>query len=79
MVLTQSANTVEATKLAMAEIGGLTHSRSRTKSWRGQGQHSELVPVSLRHQGKVLAERVRLEFYGYRQIIWRRTRRRSKR
>ena len=66
VVLTKSASTVDATKAALAEIAGLHHQAvHRGGAEAGQGRHPELVPLPLRHRDKVLAERVRLEFYGY--------------
>ena len=66
MVLTQSANTVEATKLAMAEIGGLT-TQPFTDEELARAKDNILNSFLFRYdtREKVLAERVRLEFYGY--------------
>ena len=66
MVLTQSANTVEATQLAMAEINGLT-TRPFTEEELARAKDNILNSFLFRYdtREKVLAERVRLEFYGY--------------
>jgi zinc protease len=66
MVLTQSANTVEATKLAMAEIDGLT-TRPFTEEELARAKDNILNSFLFRYdtREKVLAERERLEFYGY--------------
>ncbi len=66
MVLTQSANTVEATKLAMAEIAGLT-TEPFTAEEVARAKDNILNSFLFRYdtREKVLAERERLEFYGY--------------
>jgi len=66
MVLTQSANTVEATQLALAEIGGLT-TRPFTEEELARAKDNILNSFLFRYdtREKVLAERVHLEFYGY--------------
>ena len=66
MALTQSANTVEATKLALAEIDGLT-TRPFTQEELDRAKDNILNSFLFRYDSreKVLAERVRLEFYGY--------------
>ena len=66
MALTQSANTVEATQLAMAEINGLT-TRPFTEEELARAKDNILNSFLFRYdtRDKVLAERVRLEFYGY--------------
>jgi zinc protease len=66
MVLTQSANTVEATKLAMEEIAGLT-TEPFTAEELARAKDNLLNSFLFRYDtpDKVLAERERLEFYGY--------------
>ncbi len=66
VALTQSANTVEATQLAMAEIGGLT-TRQFTEEELARAKDNILNSFLFRYdtREKVLAERERLEFYGY--------------
>jgi zinc protease len=66
MVLTQSANTVDATQLAMAEIDGLT-TRPFTEEELARAKDNILNSFLFRYdtREKVLAERVHLEFYGY--------------
>jgi zinc protease len=64
--LTQSVNTVDATKLALAEIEGLT-TRPFTEEELARSKDNILNSFLFRYdtKEKVLAERVRLEFYGY--------------
>jgi len=66
MVLTASANTVEATTLAMDEIAGLT-SRGFTQDELDRAKDNILNSFLFRYdtREKVLAEQERLEFYGY--------------
>ncbi len=66
MVLTKSASTVDATKAALAEIDGLT-SRPFTEEELARAKDNILNSFLFRYdtREKVLAERVRLEFYGY--------------
>jgi zinc protease len=66
MVLTQSATTVDATKLALAEIDGLT-TRPFTEEELARAKDNILNSFLFRYdtREKVLGERVRLEFYGY--------------
>jgi zinc protease len=66
MVLTQSANTVEATQLALAEINGLT-TRPFTEEELARAKDNILNSFLFRYdtREKVLGERERLEFYGY--------------
>jgi zinc protease len=66
VVLTQSPNTVEATQLALAEIDGLT-TRPFTEEELARAKDNILSSFLFRYdtRGKVLAERERLEFYGY--------------
>jgi zinc protease len=66
MVLTKSASTVEATKAALAEIDGLT-SRPFTEEELARAKDNILNSFLFRYdtREKVLAERERLEFYGY--------------
>jgi zinc protease len=66
MVLTQSANTVDATKLAMEEIAGL-NTTSFTEVELNRAKDNILNSFLFRYdtREKVLGERVRLEFYGY--------------
>ena len=65
-VLTQSTSTVDATKLALEEIAGLT-SRPFTEEEVKRAKDDILNTFLFRYdtKGKVLAERERLEFYGY--------------
>jgi zinc protease len=65
-VLTKSASTVDATKAALAEIGGLT-SKPFTQEEVDRAKDNILNSFLFRYDTteKVLAERVRLEFYGY--------------
>jgi zinc protease len=66
MVLTKSATTVDATKAALAEIDGLTN-RPFTGEELARAKDNILNSFLFRYdtREKVLAERVRLEFYGY--------------
>ena len=66
MAMTKSASTVDATKAAMAEIAGLT-TRPFTEEELARAKDNILNSFLFRYdtKGKVLAERVRLEFYGY--------------
>jgi len=66
MVLTKSATTVDATKAALAEIDGLAN-RPFTEDELARGKDNILNSFLFRYdtREKVLAERVRLEFYGY--------------
>jgi zinc protease len=66
MVLTKSASTVDATKAALAEIDGLTM-RSFTEEELARAKDNILNSFLFRYdtREKVLAERVKLEFYGY--------------
>jgi zinc protease len=66
IVMTQSASTVEATKLAIEEIAGLT-SRPFTEEELKRAKDNILNSFLFRYdtKEKVLAERERLEFYGY--------------
>jgi zinc protease len=66
MVLTKSASTVDATKAALAEIAGLSEkpvTDVELKRAKDQILNSFLFRYDTRE--KVLAESVRLEFYGY--------------
>jgi zinc protease len=65
-VLTKSASTVDATKAALAEIAGLT-SRPFTEEELDRAKDNILNSFLFRYdtKDKVLAERVRLEFYSY--------------
>jgi zinc protease len=65
-VLTKSATTVEATKAALAEIDGLTN-RPFTEEELARAKDNILNSFLFRYdtREKVLAERVRFEFYGY--------------
>ena len=65
-VLTKSASTVEATRAALAEIDGLTN-RPFTEEELARAKDNILNSFLFRYdtREKVLAERVRLEFYGY--------------
>jgi zinc protease len=66
MVLTKSASTVDATKAALAEIDGLT-TRPFTEEELARAKDNILNSFLFRYdtREKVLAMRVRLEFYGY--------------
>jgi zinc protease len=66
VVLTKSASTVDATKLALEEIAGLT-TRPFTDEELARAKDNILNSFLFRYdtREKVLAERVRLEFYGY--------------
>ena len=66
VVLTKSASTVDATKAALAEIAGLT-TRPFTEEELKRAKDDILNSFLFRYdtREKVLAERVRLEFYGY--------------
>jgi zinc protease len=66
MVLTKSASTVDATKAAQAEIDGLTN-RPFTEEELARAKDNILNSFLFRYdtREKVLAERERLEFYGY--------------
>jgi zinc protease len=66
MVLTQSATTVDATQAAMAEIAGLT-TRPFTEEELARAKDNILNSFLFRYdtREKVLAESVKLEFYGY--------------
>jgi zinc protease len=66
VALTQSASTVEATKQALGVIAGLT-SRPFTQQELDRAKDDILTSFLFRYdtRDKVLAERERLEFYGY--------------
>jgi zinc protease len=66
VVLTKSATTVDATKAALAEIDGL-NSRPFTQVELDRAKDNILNSFLFRYdtREKVLAERVKLEFYGY--------------
>ena len=66
MVMTKSASTVDATKAALSEIDGLT-TRPFTQEELNRAKDNILNSFLFRYdtRDKVLAERVRLEFYGY--------------
>jgi len=66
MVLTKSATTVDATKAALGEIAGLT-TKPFTDEELARAKDNILNSFLFRYdtREKVLAERVRLEFYGY--------------
>jgi zinc protease len=66
VALTKSASTDEATKAAMAEIGGLT-TKPFTQEEIDRGKDNLLSSFLFRYdtKDKVLAEAERLEFYGY--------------
>jgi len=66
VVLTKSATTVEATKAAMGEIAGL-NTRPFTQEELDRAKDNLLTSFLFRYDTpvKVLAERERLEFYGY--------------
>jgi len=65
-VLTKSASTVDATKAALAEIEGL-NARPFTQVELDRAKDNILNSFLFRYdtKDKVLAERVKLEFYGY--------------
>ncbi len=65
-VLTKSASTVDATQAALAEIAGL-NTRPFTEQELARAKDDILNSFLFRYdtRDKVLAERVRLEFYGY--------------
>ena len=66
VVMTKSASTVDGTKAAMAEIESLT-TRPFTEEELARSKDNILNSFLFRYdtKDKVLAERVRLEFYGY--------------
>jgi zinc protease len=66
VALTQSAFTVETTKQALSEIAGLT-TRPFTQEELDRAKDNILNSFLFRYdtRDKVLAERVRLDFYGY--------------
>jgi zinc protease len=66
IVLTKSPSTDEATKAALAEIAGL-NTRPFTEEELARAKDNLLTSFLFRYdtRGKVLAERERLEFYGY--------------
>jgi zinc protease len=66
MVLTKSASTVDATKATLAEIAGLT-TKPFTDEELARAKDNILSSFLFRYdtREKVLAERVKLEFYGY--------------
>jgi zinc protease len=66
IVVTKSASTVEATKAAISEIAGL-NSRPFTQEELDRAKDNLLNSFLFRYdtRDKVLAERERLEFYGY--------------
>ncbi len=66
VVMTKSASTVEATRAAQAEIAGLT-TKPFTEVELKRAKDDILNSFLFRYdtRDKVLAERVRLEFYGY--------------
>ena len=66
MVLTQSATTIDAARLALDEIAGLT-TRPFTEEELTRGKDNILNSFLFRYdtREKVLVEQVRLEFYGY--------------
>jgi zinc protease len=66
MVITKSASTVDATKAALAEIGGVNQ-RPFTEVELKRAKDDILNSFLFRYdtREKVLAESVRLEFYGY--------------
>jgi zinc protease len=66
MVLTKSASTVDATKAALSEISGLD-TRPMTEAELKRAKDDILNSFLFRYdtKEKVLAESVRLEFYGY--------------
>jgi zinc protease len=66
MVLTKSTSTVDATRAALAEIGGLG-SKPFTEDELARAKDTILNSFLFRYDSreKMLAARVRLEFYGY--------------
>jgi zinc protease len=66
MVMTKSASTVDATKLALEQIAGLT-TTPFTEEELARAKDNILSSFLFRYdtKEKVLAERMRLEFYGY--------------
>jgi len=66
VALTQSPSTVEATRLAFAELAGMT-TKPITDEELKRAKDNILNTFLFRYdtKGKVLAEQVRLEFYGY--------------
>jgi zinc protease len=66
VALTKSATTVEATRAVLGEIAGL-NSRPFTEAELARAKDNILNSFLFRYdtRDKVLAERVRLEFYGY--------------
>jgi zinc protease len=66
VVLTKSPSTVDATKAALGEIAGLT-SKPFTETELARAKDNLLTSFLFRYdtREKVLAERERLEFYGY--------------
>ena len=66
LVMTKSATTVDATKAALAEISGLD-TKPFTEEELKRAKDNILSSFLFRYdtREKVLAERVRLEFYGY--------------
>ena len=66
VVLTKSPSTVDATKAALGEIAGLT-SKPFTETELARAKDNLLTSFLFRYdtRDKVLAERERLEFYGY--------------
>jgi zinc protease len=66
VALTKSATTVEATKAVLGEIAGL-NSRPFTDAELARAKDNILNSFLFKYdtRDKVLAERVRLEFYGY--------------
>jgi zinc protease len=66
VALTKSASTVDATKAALAEIQGLS-TKPFTEVELARAKDNLLNSFLFRYdtRDKVLAERVRLEFYGY--------------
>jgi zinc protease len=66
VVLTKSASTVDATKAALAEINGM-NTRPFTEEELARAKDNLLNSFLFRYdtRDKVLAERERLEFYGY--------------
>jgi zinc protease len=66
VVLTKSSSTVDATKAALAEIAGM-NTRPFTEEELARAKDNLLTSFLFRYdtRDKVLAERERLEFYGY--------------
>jgi zinc protease len=66
VVVTKSSSTVDATRATLAEIGGLT-TKPFTAEELARAKDSLLSSFLFRYdtRDKVLAERERLEFYGY--------------